>query len=104
MFVFVKRNTAYEMRISDGSSDVCSSDLAGARRRAVHALGRLGGFVGPVIGEMACNRMPSLSTGDQFRLPLGADWLRHPAPGTEAASRWRVDGADRKSTRLNSSH
>src|SRR3546814_17447978 len=42
---------------------------------------------------MACNRMPSLSTGDQFRLPLGADWLRHPAPGTEAASRWRVDGA-----------
>src|SRR3546814_7467406 len=29
---FVKQNTAYEMRISDWSSDVCSSDLArGAR-------------------------------------------------------------------------
>src|SRR3546814_13064269 len=25
--VFVKQNTAYEMRISDWSSDVCSSDL-----------------------------------------------------------------------------
>src|SRR3546814_20186376 len=27
MFVFVKQKTAYEMRISDWSSDVCSSDL-----------------------------------------------------------------------------
>src|SRR3546814_1378952 len=26
-FVFVKQKTAYEMRISDWSSDVCSSDL-----------------------------------------------------------------------------
>src|SRR3546814_3080945 len=26
---FVKQKTAYEMRISDWSSDVCSSDLAG---------------------------------------------------------------------------
>src|SRR3546814_7169702 len=26
-FVFFKQNTAYEMRISDWSSDVCSSDL-----------------------------------------------------------------------------
>src|SRR3546814_1967912 len=26
-FFFFKRNTAYEMRISDWSSDVCSSDL-----------------------------------------------------------------------------
>src|SRR3546814_5515895 len=26
-FVFFKHKTAYEMRISDGSSDVCSSDL-----------------------------------------------------------------------------
>src|SRR3546814_10229933 len=28
VFVFVKHKTAYEMRISDWSSDVCSSDLA----------------------------------------------------------------------------
>src|SRR3546814_5362481 len=27
MFFFFKQKTAYEMRISDGSSDVCSSDL-----------------------------------------------------------------------------
>src|SRR3546814_8225279 len=28
MFVFFKQKTAYEMRISDWSSDVCSSDLS----------------------------------------------------------------------------
>src|SRR3546814_8075692 len=31
-FVFFKQKTAYEMRISDWSSDVCSSDLLDARR------------------------------------------------------------------------
>src|SRR3546814_1684234 len=29
---FFKQKTAYEMRISDWSSDVCSSDLGGSRR------------------------------------------------------------------------
>src|SRR3546814_2943129 len=29
MFFFFKQKTAYEMRISDWSSDVCSSDLPG---------------------------------------------------------------------------
>src|SRR3546814_2675240 len=37
IFFFFKQKTAYEMRISDWSSDVCSSDLAMARRRAVAA-------------------------------------------------------------------
>src|SRR3546814_6635893 len=31
VFFFFKQKTAYEMRISDWSSDVCSSDLAAAR-------------------------------------------------------------------------
>src|SRR3546814_8209756 len=30
LFFFFKQKTAYEMRISDWSSDVCSSDLRGA--------------------------------------------------------------------------
>src|SRR3546814_6505124 len=29
LFFFIKQKTAYEMRISDWSSDVCSSDLCG---------------------------------------------------------------------------
>src|SRR3546814_3211758 len=32
-FFFFKQKTAYEMRISDWSSDVCSSDLVGTRSR-----------------------------------------------------------------------
>src|SRR3546814_10634102 len=32
LFFFFKQKTAYEMRISDWSSDVCSSDLIGAAR------------------------------------------------------------------------
>src|SRR3546814_8124644 len=34
VFVFFKQKTAYEMRISDWSSDVCSSDLAVMRHLA----------------------------------------------------------------------
>src|SRR3546814_19206768 len=37
-FFFFKQKTAYEMRISDWSSDVCSSDLLGRLVRAVAEL------------------------------------------------------------------
>src|SRR3546814_2720828 len=36
IFFFFKQKTAYEMRISDWSSDVCSSDLGGIEHRAEH--------------------------------------------------------------------
>src|SRR3546814_5128290 len=35
-YFFFKQKTAYELRISDGSSDVCSSDLAGWLTRLRH--------------------------------------------------------------------
>src|SRR3546814_8568362 len=37
---FFKQKTAYEMRISDWSSDVCSSDLASAQDQNAHAIGK----------------------------------------------------------------
>src|SRR3546814_7062674 len=37
LFLFFKRKTAYEMRISDWSSDVCSSDLAQLGQVSVQA-------------------------------------------------------------------
>src|SRR3546814_16511833 len=48
MFFFFKQKTAYEMRISDWSSDVCSSDLSAfvetvrpvAQRLTIHAADR----------------------------------------------------------------
>src|SRR3546814_6011293 len=48
LFFFFKQKTAYEMRISDWSSDVCSSDLA--RRHVVGAAGYVG-FV--TTGDLA---------------------------------------------------
>src|SRR3546814_2168454 len=44
---FLKQKTAYEMRISDWSSDVCSSDLAaaGGRPPAAQTRRRRGGMV-----------------------------------------------------------
>src|SRR3546814_9597951 len=38
VFFFFKQKTAYEMRISDWSSDVCSSDLTGRKLGADHHL------------------------------------------------------------------
>src|SRR3546814_8597038 len=35
IFFFFKQKTAYEMRISDWSSDVCSSDLMSSRASAI---------------------------------------------------------------------
>src|SRR3546814_9770799 len=43
VFFFFKQKTAYEMRISDWSSDVCSSDLARAR---AHVGDQGGGIAG----------------------------------------------------------
>src|SRR3546814_10214649 len=39
MFVFFKKKTAYEVRISDWSSDVCSSDLIAASGPLTDTLG-----------------------------------------------------------------
>src|SRR3546814_4947249 len=40
VFFFFKQKTAYEMRISDWSSDVCSSDLPVIQRAAERAIKR----------------------------------------------------------------
>src|SRR3546814_7409630 len=42
IFFFFKQKTAYEMRISDWSSDVCSSDLIRALRLHVGRKARIG--------------------------------------------------------------
>src|SRR3546814_9974255 len=42
-FFFFKQKTAYERRISDWSSDVCSSDLFATDTNVVRAVGEIGG-------------------------------------------------------------
>src|SRR3546814_2103414 len=123
-FFFFKQKTAYEMRISDWSSDVCSSDLpreridpaarsdrapdpavvrdahpaqprARARPDRARAVG--GGLLPP-----AARRRPAALAG----AALSADAVHRaflcaalPADGLQASG-----AGDRKSTRLNSSH
>src|SRR3546814_2878217 len=45
-FFFFKQKTAYEMRISDWSSDVCSSDLPRSRRWPLDRAGNIGHPIG----------------------------------------------------------
>src|SRR3546814_4583164 len=90
VFFFFKQKTAYEMRISDWSSDVCSSDLqsltdrSNASRTLLLDIGR---------GEW-CDVLLR-------RFDLGNIHLPRLVPSAGICA--RVQG-DRKSTRLNSSH
>src|SRR3546814_6362832 len=60
---FFKQKTAYEMRISDWSSDVCSSDLRGARsQRHVAVL---------ALRQLFALRAQELEAGDELDARLG---------------------------------
>src|SRR3546814_8872670 len=73
LFFFFKQKTAYEMRISDWSSDVCSSDLHPAARKTRRPLCR-GGSVDQHPAE-AAGRMasPVLGARSRSRHRRGAD-------------------------------
>src|SRR3546814_2446106 len=49
LFFFFKQKTAYEMRISDWSSDVCSSDLAAASHQRATAAWANGVFADEIV-------------------------------------------------------
>src|SRR3546814_8278226 len=90
LFFFFKQKTAYEMRISDWSSDVCSSDLA----RRVAAAG-----VPHQPGAIALRQRAQRPEGPRYAAAHAS------RPRFHARSRHRLgDRADRKSTRLTSSH
>src|SRR3546814_8833950 len=57
LFFFFKQKTAYEMRISDWSSDVCSSDLR--RARPLSAPAQILQPVSPAAAyRLGCDRKP----------------------------------------------
>src|SRR3546814_18116522 len=60
LFFFFKQKTAYEMRISDWSSDVCSSDL---EHRRAHRLHRSGQCARNLKAELG--RPPGVDHGDR---------------------------------------
>src|SRR3546814_17445554 len=61
-FFFFKQKTAYEMRISDWSSDVCSSDLGAADRTRRHFPSCSGQLWRSSEALLHCPRVPELGT------------------------------------------
>src|SRR3546814_4422174 len=57
-FFFFKQKTAYEMRISDWSSDVCSSDLLQLAVSAVADAHRLGALIAREPGKLDLGEAP----------------------------------------------
>src|SRR3546814_4899066 len=77
VFFFFKQKTAYEMRISDWSSDVCSSDLLQDRQRLLEAKSSLGLIVGEILHEGA----PSANFVATSSARLKANWNSVLTPG-----------------------
>src|SRR3546814_3394602 len=103
-FFFFKQKTAYEMRISDWSSDVCSSDLQPGD-----------GFVSSnTLAELIEKDAPVCSLAwliEHGAKPTARHLLRAVTRANLPAMRLLVEcgcprpaPSDRKSTRLNSSH
>src|SRR3546814_1957989 len=78
VFFFFKQKTAYEMRISDWSSDVCSSDLRTNRSRPGHPHHR------PCSARLP--RAPAVPAGAQ-PAPAASGWARRPS-ASECKGPW----------------
>src|SRR3546814_17395312 len=83
LIFFIKQKTAYEMRISDWSSDVCSSDLSGSQP-----------YAGPVrlVAELVSDQPHTF-------LGIGADVrrvLERPRTGRDAEPRHIGDRLERR--------
>src|SRR3546814_7266236 len=119
-FFFFKQKTAYEMRISDWSSDVCSSDLSSVLRDRLEALveGAREELRKERIGYTNLGIAGTNTVGLKLRDPSQADRAREllaklgqPIQGgafslgaTPSDMTVDIAAEDRKSTRLNSSH
>src|SRR3546814_3293754 len=116
-FFFFKQKTAYDMRISDWSSDVCSSDLklstngfdlclilrvrriCSNARRSQQKLARQRRDAAPRQFDPVAIHAAADMAATRARLK-GGEALAAQAGGPI----WREHAIDRKSTRLNSSH
>src|SRR3546814_10248244 len=126
VFFFFKQKTAYEMRISDWSSDVCSSDLAPATASplatdmasAPAVLAEADSPAAGTVTELFTTRpmqqprpwpraiLPGLPAQDAFTVGYGGmAQEQHPFhPFEPRVELQPAPAEDRKSTRLNSSH
>src|SRR3546814_4947581 len=124
---FFKQKTAYEMRISDWSSDVCSSDLKDGKgiwdnddavwKTALDvnlmATWRLAELTtddmqahgkGSIISVQSCGGFTPIPPAIAYGVSKAALAFLTRSLGKALAPHTRVNALDRKSTRLNSSH
>src|SRR3546814_3186998 len=106
MFCVFKQKTVYEMRISDWSSDVCSSDLPG-QALEVAGLAKHDLAAGPLQGQArrdagARRAAVDLPSREDAGVACRRRGVGIAAVGEDGAVEKRE--VDRKSTRLNSSH
>src|SRR3546814_4934090 len=91
---FFKQKTAYEMRISDWSSDVCSSDLRKARVDldclSVQGTGLVGGLAGAAAQLLACAQPELVSLHIVSTAPAEPPFLGPRQPIGRASWRERV--------------
>src|SRR3546814_2132159 len=125
-FFFCKQKTAYEMRISDWSSDVCSSDLEHVTGDMIERVGLLDIAAGLADHDTQLDFPIGLGAAARDHdVVIGADEARN-GLGEEDRFGWGLESGlarmigiieadreefadavhrqDRKSTRLNSSH
>src|SRR3546814_16614888 len=89
-FVFFKQKTAYEMRISDWSSDVCSSDLLGLDGHS-HRSGSCCAATGKSASATVGSAAPAIAKPRGFG-PWWSDGLQgFPVPGGARAGRFPAD-------------
>src|SRR3546814_9822988 len=82
MFIFIKQKTAYEMRISDWSSDGCSSDLG-------VCLGHVGHIVSSFLLVFGRGNGAYASTAPDVIRRLLLDLRSRPSPSANSTSAQR---------------
>src|SRR3546814_1407766 len=85
-FFFFKQKTAYEMRISDWSSDVCSSDL-GAAAKAIAPEGEGASMIGGLMNAAGGKGKPAAEPAE--KKPAGKKRSEERRVGKECVSTCR---------------
>src|SRR3546814_1163689 len=116
LLFFVKQKAAYEIRISDWSSDVCSSDLSNSRfhsdwltmmasrLRLARTLLKDDGCIFISIDDGEIHNLRALCDATFGPTNFNATIIWHKMDSPKNSAKYLSEDQDRKSTRLNSSH
>src|SRR3546814_17139755 len=108
LFFFFKQKTAYEMRISDWSSDVCSSDLKGVEFGELRFVVRVRDTAGAeAIAERECNIIGLHDLADFLEIIVEETLLvvsKAPFGHDGAAARYDAGNAIRRHLNIRQKH